>query len=119
MDVEACIPLVASLSAEEFGPQVIPGVQRMMKRSPEVITSTLGVLIPELKLNLSEWAAELMAAAVAQLQSSDQKQRVDATRAAQALCEGASSPDLLQRLADHLADHVSSKKAKQWTKGSR
>lgn len=114
VDVEACIPLVASLSAEEFGSQVIPGVQRMMKRSPEVITSTLGVLIPELKLNLSEWAAELMAAAVAQLQSSDQKQRVDATRAAQALCEGASSPDLLQRLADHLADHVSSKKAKQW-----
>ena len=114
VDVEACIPLAASLSAEEFGSQVMPGVQRMMKRSPEVITSTLGVLIPELKLNLSEWAAELMAAAVAQLQSSDQKQRVDATRAAQALCEGASSPDLLQRLADHLADHVSSKKAKQW-----
>ncbi|UPQ98417.1 ARM repeat domain-containing protein [Chloropicon primus] len=113
-DIEACLPLLASLSKEEFGSQVMPGVQRMMKRSPEVIIPTLISLIPKLKISLSEWMTDLLGCFVAQLQSSNQGHRDDASRAAQALCESIADSSYVEEVTKYFVELITSKKLKQW-----
>ena len=113
-DVEAASPLIESLSKEELSAEVMPGIQRMMKRSPEVIISTLVTLLPKFTVSLSECASELLAAFIAQLQSSDQSQRDDAGRAALVLCDTMAEEGVLEETTTYLVDLVTSRKVKQW-----
>ena len=114
IDAEAALPLIVSLTREEFESDVMPGIQRMMKRSPEVIISTLVSLLAKLKIPLDQYVMDLLQAFISQFQSSDPNQRDDAGRAAQILCKSIANASVLEETAEYLVQLIATKKAKQW-----
>jgi HEAT repeat protein len=115
IDVAASLPLLASITEEEFNSEVMPGIQRMLKRSPEIIISTLVPILPKLTFNLKDHTLDLLGAFVGQFRSSHEIQREEATSAAVALCRNISEPALLTEVSDFLAQQIISKKLNQPT----
>ncbi|KAK9866109.1 hypothetical protein WJX84_009505 [Apatococcus fuscideae] len=82
---QAFQPLLAQLSAEQFGTSLLPVLLRMLKRSPEVTLPSLTSVCSEVQIDLSQHGPDLLAVLLPPLRSSKDNLRQLATSALQAL----------------------------------
>lgn len=59
-DLQAYVPLLRALSAEELVDSVLPNAIRMMKRSPEGVLPTAAALLQSVRVDMDSQAVQLM-----------------------------------------------------------
>ena len=59
-DLQAYVPLLRTLSAQELADSVLPNATRMMKRSPEGVLPTVAVLLQSVRVDIDTQAVQLM-----------------------------------------------------------
>ncbi|KAK9840722.1 hypothetical protein WJX81_000165 [Elliptochloris bilobata] len=91
--VEAYQPLLATLTHAEFSGTLLPLVLRMAKRSPDSVLGSTALVLAMLQLDLSQYAAALIANLQPQLRHAKQPIRAAAVDVVAALARRCSSPD--------------------------
>ncbi|XP_076452806.1 stalled ribosome sensor GCN1-like [Babylonia areolata] len=93
--------IVRHCSHEEFKGQVLPAAQRAMLRNPEIILSTVGEMLSQLSVDLSQYAADLGKLLGAQMVSKDEGTRREAVCGVRNLAVQCSDPGAVERLVKH------------------
>lgn len=76
-NISGCKLLLNSLTKDEFKAQVLPALQRSMLRSPEVVLQSVGAIVHELNIDISEFAYDLGKTLIQNLYSKDDTARAE------------------------------------------
>ncbi|KAK7258608.1 hypothetical protein RIF29_24189 [Crotalaria pallida] len=95
---EAFRPLYLQLSHEDFQNTVIPSSVKMLKRNPEIVLESVGVLLKSVNLDLSKYAAEVLSVVLAQARHADEGRRDGALAIVKSLSQKSSNPDALDTM---------------------
>ncbi|KAK9146319.1 hypothetical protein Sjap_006222 [Stephania japonica] len=97
---EAFYPLFKHISHEDFRNVVIPSSIKMLKRNPEIILESVGVLLKSIILDLSKYAVEILSVTLPQARHSEEGRRLGALAIIRCLSQKSSDPDALQAMFD-------------------
>lgn len=86
------------LSHEDFQNIVIPSSVKMLKRNPEIVLESVGVLLRIVKLDLSKYANELLSVVLSQARHADESRRLGALTIVRSLSQKSSNPDALEAM---------------------
>lgn len=64
---DAFVPLFSRLTHEDFKNTVIPSSVKMLKRNPELVLESVGILLQSAKLDLSKYAVEILSVLLSQI----------------------------------------------------
>ncbi|XP_068667141.1 protein ILITYHIA isoform X2 [Aristolochia californica] len=92
---EAFVPLFKLMPHEDFKTVVVPSSVKMLKRNPEIILESVGILLNSVNLDLSRYAIDLLSAVLPQIRHADESRRVAALTIVACLCQMSSDPDTL------------------------
>ncbi|KAE9616079.1 putative translational activator Gcn1 [Lupinus albus] len=95
---EAFRPLYLELSHEDFQNIVIPSAVKMLKRNPEIVLESVGILLKSVNLDLSKYAAEILSVVLAQARHADEGRRDGALAMVRSLSQKSSNPDALDTM---------------------
>ncbi|CAL0308828.1 unnamed protein product [Lupinus luteus] len=95
---EAFHPLYLQLSHEDFQNIVIPSSVKMLKRNPEIVLESVGILLKSVNLDLSKYAAEIISVVLAQARHGDEGRRDGALAMVKSLSQKSSNPDALDTM---------------------
>ncbi|RZC22442.1 Protein ILITYHIA isoform E [Glycine soja] len=95
---EAFHPLYLQMSHEDFQSIVIPSSVKMLKRNPEIVLESVGILLKSVNLDLSKYAAEILSVVLAQARHADEGRRDGALAIVQSLSQKSSNPDALDTM---------------------
>ncbi|KAK7397369.1 hypothetical protein VNO78_18538 [Psophocarpus tetragonolobus] len=95
---EAFHPLYLQMSHEDFQNVVIPSSIKMLKRNPEIVLESVGILLKSVNLDLSKYAAEILSVVLAQARHADEGRRDGALAIVQSLSKKSSNPDALETM---------------------
>lgn len=95
---EAFRPLYLQLSHEDFQNTVIPSSVKMLKRNPEIVLESVGILLKSVNLDLSKYAAEILSVVLAQARHADEGRRDGALAIVRSLSQKSSNPDALDTM---------------------
>ncbi|KAL2345847.1 hypothetical protein Fmac_007132 [Flemingia macrophylla] len=95
---EAFHPLYLHLSHEDFQNTVIPSAVKMLKRNPEIVLESVGILLKSVKLDMSKYAAEILSVVLAQARHADEGRRDGALAIVRSLSQKSSNPDALHTM---------------------
>lgn len=93
--IEAFHPLYLQMSHEDFGTIVLPAAVKMLKRNPEIVLESVGILLKSVMLDLSKYAAEILSVVLVQARHADEGRRDVALDIVKNLSQKSSNPDAL------------------------
>lgn len=76
--ITACSLLLHTVSPDEFKAQILPALQRSMLRSPEIVLQSVGAIVKELNIDVSDFAFDLGKTLIQNLYSKDDSARSEA-----------------------------------------
>ncbi|KAK2365272.1 protein ILITYHIA [Trifolium repens] len=91
--IEAFHPLYLQMSHEDFGIIVLPAAVKMLKRNPEIVLESVGILLKSVNLDLSKYAAEILSVVLVQARHADEGRRDVALDIVRSLSQKSSNPD--------------------------
>lgn len=95
---EAFIPLFTRLSHEDFKNTILPSTVKMLKRNPELVLESIGVLLHSVSLDLSKYATEILSVVLTQARHADEGRRLVALSIVRCLTQKSSSPDSVEAM---------------------
>ncbi|KAF3642464.1 putative translational activator GCN1 isoform 2 [Capsicum annuum] len=95
---DAFIPLFSRLTHEDFKTTVIPSSVKMLKRNPEIVLESVGILLQSAKLDLSKYAVEILSVLLPQVRHADEYRRIAAVSIVRCLSIKSSSPDAIEAM---------------------
>ncbi|XP_050917035.1 protein ILITYHIA [Lathyrus oleraceus] len=95
---EAFHPLYLQISHEDFGIIVLPAAVKMLKRNPEIVLESVGILLKLVNLDLSKYAAEILSVVLVQARHADEGRRGVALAIVRSLSQKSSNPDALDTM---------------------
>ncbi|KAK4433125.1 protein ILITYHIA, partial [Sesamum alatum] len=95
---EAFIPLFTRLSHEDFKNTILPASVKMLKRNPELVLESIGVLLESANLDLSKYAVEILSVVLTQARHADEGRRLAALAIVRCLSQKSSSPDAVEAM---------------------
>lgn len=95
---EAFRPLYLQMSHEDFQNIVVPSSVKMLKRNPEIVLESVGILLKSVNLDLSKYAAEILSVVLAQVRHADEGRRDGALSIVRSLSQKSSNPDALDTM---------------------
>ncbi|GAU13582.1 hypothetical protein TSUD_346860 [Trifolium subterraneum] len=96
--IEAFHPLYLQMSHEDFGIIVLPAAVKMLKRNPEIVLESVGILLKSVNLDLSKYAAEILSVVLVQARHADEGRRDVALAIVRSLSQKSSNPDSLDTM---------------------
>nr|GEV72458.1 protein ILITYHIA [Tanacetum cinerariifolium] len=97
---EAFRSLFLHLSHEDFKDVVIPSSVKMLKRNPELVLESIGVLFRHVNLDLSKYSAEILPVVLLQARHADEGRRVAALDIVRYLSQKSSNPDAIESMVN-------------------
>ncbi|KAG8380391.1 hypothetical protein BUALT_Bualt06G0010500 [Buddleja alternifolia] len=94
----AFIPLFTCLSHEDFKNIILPSSVKMLKRNPEIVLESIGVLLQSANLDLSKYAIEILSVVLTQARHADEARRLAALDIVRCLSQKSSSPDAVEAM---------------------
>lgn len=91
-------PLLRRVNHEEFKDQLLPAMLKAMLRNPEVIITTIALMIGGLKIDMSNYARDLGKPFASQLHAKDDEIREEAVSAVASLAKQCSDPEAIKSL---------------------
>ncbi|XP_059308205.1 protein ILITYHIA isoform X2 [Lycium ferocissimum] len=95
---DAFIPLFSRLTHEDFKNTVIPSSVKMLKRNPELVLESVGILLQSAELDLSKYAVEILSVLLSQARHADEGRRIAALSIVRCLSIKSSSPDAIEAM---------------------
>ncbi|KAL8544545.1 hypothetical protein ACS0TY_004932 [Phlomoides rotata] len=95
---EAFIPLFTRLSHEDFKNTILTSSVKMLKRNPELVLESIGVLLQSVNLDLSKYATEILSVVLTQARHADEGRRLVALSIVKCLSQKSSSPDAVEAM---------------------
>lgn len=95
---EAFRPLFRHLLHEDFQNIVLPSSVKMLKRNPEIVLESVGILLKSVNLDLSKYAVEILSVVLPQARHADEGRRVGALEIVHCLSQSSSNPDALEAM---------------------
>lgn len=95
---EAFQPLLEELSHDDFGKTILPSAIKMLKRNPELVMEAFGFLLTYTKLDLSQYAGEILPAILAQARHSDETRRKESLKLVNELVTHSSDLDTVSAM---------------------
>ncbi|KAL6545243.1 eIF-2-alpha kinase activator GCN1 [Orobanche gracilis] len=95
---EAFLPLITRLSHEDFKNSILTSSVKMLKRNPELVLDSIGVLLKSANLDLSKYAIEILSVVLAQARHADEGRRLVALVIVRCLSQKSSSPDAVEAM---------------------
>ncbi|XP_058094955.1 protein ILITYHIA isoform X2 [Magnolia sinica] len=92
---EAFRPLFKCMVHEDFKTVVVPSSIKMLKRNPEIVLESVGVLLKAVNLDLSKYAIEFLSVVLPQVRHADEGRRLGALAIVGCLSQMSSDPDAL------------------------
>lgn len=96
--IEAFHPLYLQMSHQDFQSTVIPSAVKMLKRNPEIVLESIGILLESVSLDLSKYADEILSVVLAQARHADEGRRGGALTIVRSLSQKTSNPDALETM---------------------
>ncbi|CAL1534334.1 unnamed protein product [Lymnaea stagnalis] len=94
--------LLRHVSHEEFKDLILPAVQKAMLRNSEISQETISELISSVKLDLSQYAMDIVKLFAGPISSKEEANRVVAVQAIRNLASQCSDPGAVEKVANHL-----------------
>ncbi|XP_071733980.1 protein ILITYHIA [Rutidosis leptorrhynchoides] len=95
---EAFRSLFSRLSHEDFKTVVLPSSVKMLKRNPELVLESVGVLLRHVSLDLSKYGVEILSVVLSQARHADESRRLAALDIVKSLGQKSSNPDAINAL---------------------
>lgn len=95
---ESFLPLFTHMSREDFQSIVLPASIKMLKRNPEIILESIGILLKSVNLDLSKYATEILSVVLSQVRHADEGRKTGALTIVGCLSEKSSNPDALEAM---------------------
>ncbi|KAF2306959.1 hypothetical protein GH714_022778 [Hevea brasiliensis] len=95
---ESFRPLFMHLLHEDFQNIVVPSSVKMLKRNPEIVLESVGILLKLVELDLSKYANELLSVILSQARHTDEIRRLGALAIVRCLSQKSSNPDALEAM---------------------
>ncbi|KAB2629923.1 translational activator GCN1 [Pyrus ussuriensis x Pyrus communis] len=95
---EAFHPLFKHMLHEDFQNIVLPSAVKMLKRNPEIVLESVGILLKSVNLDLSKYAVEILLVILPQARLADEGRRVVALAVIRCLSQKSSNPDTLEAM---------------------
>ncbi|KAL0005335.1 hypothetical protein SO802_012896 [Lithocarpus litseifolius] len=95
---EAFYSLFTCMSHEDFHSIVVPSSVKMLKRNPEIVLESVGILLKSVNLDLSKYATEILLVVLPQARHADEGRRVGALAIVRSLSQKSSNPDVLEAM---------------------
>ncbi|KAH6803964.1 ILITYHIA protein [Perilla frutescens var. frutescens] len=95
---EAFLPLFTRLSHEDFKNTILPSSLKMLKRNPELVLESVGVLLQSVNLDLSKYVTEILSVVLTQARHADEGRRLVALSIVRCLSQKSSSPDAIEAM---------------------
>ncbi|KAK6915301.1 hypothetical protein RJ641_020418 [Dillenia turbinata] len=95
---EAFQPVFESMSHEDFKTVVLPSCIKMLKRNPEIVMESVGVLLKLVNLDFSKYAGEILSVVLPQARHAEEGRRHGALCIIHCLSEKSSNPDALEAM---------------------
>ncbi|XP_057471002.1 protein ILITYHIA [Actinidia eriantha] len=95
---EAFLPLFMYLAHEDFKSIVVPSSVKMLKRNPELVLESVGILLKSVKLDLSKYATEILSVILPQSRHADEGRRHEALAIVGCLSQKSSNPDAVEAM---------------------
>ncbi|XP_075657707.1 protein ILITYHIA [Castanea sativa] len=95
---EAFYSLFTCMSHEDFQGIVVPSSVKMLKRNPEIVLESVGILLKSVNLDLSKYATEILLVVLPQARHADEGRRVGALAIVRSLSQKSSNPDVLEAM---------------------
>lgn len=95
---EAFQPLFTHMVHEDFKSIVVPSATKMLKRNPEIVLESVGVLLRSVNLDLSKYAIEILSVVLAQARHADEERRHEALSIVRCLSQKSSNPDAVEAM---------------------
>ncbi|XP_006019968.1 eIF-2-alpha kinase activator GCN1 [Alligator sinensis] len=100
--LENCSPLLRYMSHTEFKDLVLPTLQKSLLRSPENVIETISCLLVSVKLDLSQYAVDIVKGLASHLKSNSPQLMDEAVVALKNLARQCSDPSAVESLGRHL-----------------
>ncbi|KAK9292309.1 hypothetical protein L1049_020274 [Liquidambar formosana] len=95
---EAFHPLFLHMSHEDFKNTVVPSGVKMLKRNPEIVLESVGILLKSVNLDLSKYAIEILSVVLPQARHADEERRLGALVIVGCLSQKSSNPDSVEAM---------------------
>jgi HEAT repeat protein len=95
---EAFCPLFSYLVHEDFKNIVVPSSVKMLKRNPELVLESVGILLKSTNLDLSKYAVEILSVVLPQARHADELRRIAALDIVRCLSQKSSNPDAVESM---------------------
>lgn len=95
---EAFDPLFTHMLHEDFQSVVFPASVKMLRRNPEIVLESVGILLRSINLDLSKYASELLSIVLPQARHADEDRRIVALTIVGCLSKKSSNPDALEAM---------------------
>lgn len=95
---EAFHSLYLKMSHEDFQNIVLPAAVKMLKRNPEIVLESVGILLKSVSLDLSKYAVEILSVVLVQARHADEGRRDGALAIVRSLSQKSSNPDALDTM---------------------
>lgn len=95
---ESFLPLFTHMSHEDFQSIMLPASIKILKRNPEIILESIGVLLKSVNLDLSKYATEILSVVLSQVRHADEGRKTGALTIVGCLSEKSSDPDALEAM---------------------
>ncbi|KAE8731771.1 ILITYHIA isoform 3 [Hibiscus syriacus] len=95
---ESFCPLFAHISHEDLQCIVIPSSVKMLKRNPEIVLDSVGILLSSVDLDLSKYAKEILSVVLPQARHAEDGRRVAALAIVRCLSQKSSDPDTCESM---------------------
>lgn len=92
------LPLFTHLAHEDFRSIVVPSSVKMLKRNPELVLESVGILLKSVKFDLSKYATEILSVVLPQARHADERRRLEALAIVGCLSEKSSNPDAVEAM---------------------
>lgn len=93
---EAFHSLFRHLSHEDFQTTIIPSAVKLLKRNPEIVLESVGILLSSVNLDLSKYSSEIISVVLSQARHAEEGRRVGALAIIRCLSQKSSNPDALE-----------------------
>ncbi|CAM8897213.1 unnamed protein product [Rhodiola kirilowii] len=94
--------LFIHISHDEFKNVVVPSSIKMLKRNPEIVLESIGILLKSVKLDLSKYAVEILSVVLPQARHADETRRLEAMSIVICLTQKSSNPDAIQAMFESM-----------------
>ncbi|PQQ08013.1 protein ILITYHIA isoform X2 [Prunus yedoensis var. nudiflora] len=92
------VKLYRHMLHEDFQNIVLPSAVKMLKRNPEIVLESVGILLNSVNLDLSKYAVEIISVALPQARHADEGRRVGALAIIRRVSQKSSNPDALEAM---------------------